>query len=238
MKQRIRLFAVLRERAGQEVLELDGLEDGLSVAGLKAHLALSHPELGDLAFVRGVVGTRYVQDDHLLVGGGELALLPPVSGGAGRGVPDYEKGVFEIAADPIDAGTLALRVGHESCGAVVNFTGVTRNRNRGEDVTQLDYEAFEAMSGPEMARIFERCLQTFGPSAHDGDAEFMLRMICVHRTGVVPVGEPSVVIAVASPHRDAAFHAARFLIDELKKSLPVWKKEHYAKGHHWIGDRS
>ena len=238
MKQRVRLFAVLRERAGQETLDLEDLAEGLDLAGLKASLASSHPGLGDLASVRGVVGTSYVEDDHILQDGSEVALLPPVSGGSGAPVPDYEKGVFEIAAQSIYSGALALRVGHESCGAVVNFTGVTRNRNRGEEVTQLDYEAFEEMAGPEMGRIFERCLAAFGPKAHDGDREFTLRMICVHRTGMVPVGEPSVVIAVASPHRDAAFDAARFLIDELKKSLPVWKKEHYTQGHHWIGDRS
>jgi len=236
MKQRIRLFAVLRERAGSELIELDDLDDGLDVAGLKRMLEAQHPELGSLDFVRGVVGTQYVDSEHILVDGGELALLPPVSGGSGN--ENFEAGVFEIAPDPIDAGALSLRVGHDSCGAVVTFCGVTRNRNRGEDVTQLDYEAFEAMAGPEMGRIFQRCLAEFGPAAHNGDAEYSLRMLCVHRTGVVPVGEPSVVIAVSSPHRNAAFDAARFLIDELKQSLPVWKKEHYQDGHHWIGDRS
>jgi molybdopterin synthase catalytic subunit len=115
---------------------------------------------------------------------------------------------------------------------------MTRDRNRGEDVAKLDYEAFEAMTGPEMGRIFARCRADFGPESQAGDTEYELRMLCVHRTGVVPVGQPSVVIAVASPHRDAAFLAARFLIDELKQSLPVWKKEHYSAGHHWIGDRS
>ena len=236
MKQRIRLFAVLRERAGCELIELGDLAEGTDVAGLKARLQADHPELGNLDFARGVVGTQYVDSDHVLVDGGEVALLPPVSGGSGK--LDWEAGVFEIAPDSIDAGQLAQRVGHDSCGAVVTFCGVTRNRNRGEDVTQLDYEAFEAMAGPEMDRIFQRCLAEFGPPANGGDPEFRLRMLCVHRTGIVPVGEPSVVIAVASPHRNAAFDAARFLIDELKLSLPVWKKEHYRDGHHWIGDRS
>ena len=89
------------------------------------------------------------------------------------------------------------------------------------------------MSGPEMARIFAECRQRFSD-----DGERALRMLCVHRSGVVEVGEPSVVIAVASPHREAAFEAARFLIDTLKERLPVWKKEVYTDGHEWIGDRS
>jgi len=86
------------------------------------------------------------------------------------------------------------------------------------------------MTSVEMARIFARCRD-----AVDADR---LRMLCIHRVGVVEVGQPSVVIAVASPHRAAAFAACRFLIDELKRTLPVWKKEVYASGHHWIGDRS
>ena len=90
------------------------------------------------------------------------------------------------------------------------------------------------MTGPEMARIFERCRSELAAD----DAARALRMLCQHRVGVVEVGEPSVVIAVASPHRDQAFRACRFLIDELKASLPVWKKEFYEGGAHWIGERS
>jgi molybdopterin synthase catalytic subunit len=117
---------------------------------------------------------------------------------------------------------------------VVVFTGSTRGRNRGRQVVRLEYEAFEAMAGPEMARIFGRCRREL--RADEG--ERALRMLCQHRTGVVGVGEPSVVIAVASPHRALAFEACRFLIDALKESLPVWKKEHYPDGEHWIGERS
>mgnify|MGYP001818436831 CR=1 FL=1 len=127
------------------------------------------------------------------------------------------------------------RVTHPSCGAIVLFTGVTRETNRGQDVVQLDYEAFAEMTGPEMSRIFEDCLAAHSTA---GDPARRLRMLAVHRIGVVGVGEPSVAIAVASPHRDAAFLAARFLIDTLKDRLPVWKKEVYGDGHHWIGDRS
>jgi molybdopterin synthase catalytic subunit len=120
---------------------------------------------------------------------------------------------------------------------VVLFCGNVRETNREQEVERIDYEAFERLAGPEMERIFTRCREQHGDV--DGSRpELALRMLCVHRVGAVAVGEPSVLIAVASPHRDAAFLASRFLIDELKQSLPVWKKEIYQDGHHWIGERS
>lgn len=247
MRLTVRLFAVLRERAGTDALVLEDLPDELDVGDLKREVSARHPELGDLSYVAGVVGTEYARDDRTLVEGDEVALLPPVSGGSGPSEdpeedpdedPDEDSGEdfderFEISAEPLDVGALQARVLHPGCGAVVLFTGTTRDTNRGQDVVRLDYEAFHAMAGPEMARIFAECRARFG----DG-GQRRLRMLCVHRTGTVEVGEPSVVIAVASPHRDAAFAAARFLIDTLKERLPVWKKEIYADGQHWIGDRS
>ena len=230
MELTVRLFAVLRERAGQEAVTLTDLPEDLTLGGLKCLVEAAHPELGDLSQVAGVVGTDYARDDRVIADGDEVSLLPPVSGGAG---PDYATGVFELSAEALDIASLQERVVAPHCGAVVTFTGVTRDRNRGQEVVQLDYEAFEAMAGPEMSRIFADCAARFGDLG-----ERRLRMLCAHRVGSVAVGEPSVVIAVASPHRDAAFEAARFLIDTLKERLPVWKKEIYGDGHHWIGDRS
>ena len=229
MRLTVQLFAVLRERAGAAELELEDLPEGVTVAQLKQELARLHPELGDLSSVAGVVGTEYVPDGRRLEPGDQVALLPPVSGG---GPDPLEEGLFELAEEPIDVSALQARVVHPACGAVVLFTGTTRDTNRGQSVVRLDYEAFTAMAGPEMARIFADCRERFAAEAG------LLRMLCVHRTGTVGVGEPSVVIAVSSPHRDAAFAAARFLIDTLKERLPVWKKEVYEDGHHWIGDRS
>jgi molybdopterin synthase catalytic subunit len=232
MRLVVRLFAVLRERAGRDVLELGDLPDGLDVGGLKRALEERHPELGSLAHVRGVVGTSYVSDAHALDEGADVSLLPPVSGGSGEsGEADLRAGVFELCASVLDVAATEARVAHPSCGAVCSFTGTTRDTNRGRDVVRLEYEAFEAMTGPEMARIFARCRAELGEPED-------LRMLCRHRVGAVAVGEPSVVIAVASAHRDLAFRACRFLIDELKETLPIWKKEHYAGGAHWIGDRS
>ena len=144
------------------------------------------------------------------------------------------RGVFELCAGPLSPAAAHARVADPGCGAIAAFTGTTRDRHRGRDVVRLDYEAFEAMTGPQMGRIFAACRDAVGA----GDGERRVRMLCQHRVGSVAVGEPSVVIAVASPHRDLAFAACRFLIDELKRTLPIWKKEVYADGEHWIGDRS
>ena len=164
MRLTLRLFAGLRERAGAEELRLEDLPESLDVAGLKRLLEQRHPELGSLDHVRGVVGTRYVPDATALADGDEVALLPPVSGGAPE---DLEQGVFELSGDPLDPAAIQGRVEHPSCGAVVCFTGLTRERNRGEDVVRLDYEAFAAMAGEEMGRIYDSCRERFGPRRTD-----------------------------------------------------------------------
>jgi len=144
------------------------------------------------------------------------------------------QGVFELQAEPLDVAAAQARVEHPSCGAVVLFTGNVRDRNSDNDVVRLDYEVFPAMAEAEMERVFSDCRQRLG-SDKPGHG---LRMLVQHRTGTVPVGSPAVVVAVASPHREAAFQAARLLIDELKARVPLWKKEVYADGHHWIGERA
>lgn len=241
MRLSIRLFAGLRERAGRERLELQDLPEELDVAGLKRVLAERYPDWGSLEQVRGVLEGTYVPDGTSLSTGQEVALLPPVSGGSPGVESDLERGVFELSAEPLEPAAVWERVAHSSCGAVCVFTGTTRERNRDQEVVRLDYEAYGSMARSEMGSIFGACLERFGPpSAEAGreGGELALRMLVQHRTGTVGVGEASVVVAVASPHRDAAFLAARFLIDELKARVPLWKKEIYADGHHWIGERS
>ena len=233
MKLTVRLFAHLRERAGQSEVVLEDLAENLDVAGLKREIERREPALGSLARVRGAVGTEYVPETRRLADGETVSLIPPVSGGSPGSPAALSRGVFELWEDPLDPAQAVARVRDPACGAVATFTGTTRAENRGERVVRLEYEAFAEMTGPEMSRIFDRCRETVVTSA-----ERELRMIVVHRVGVVLVGEPSVAIAVASPHRDAAFAACRFLIDELKRSLPIWKKEVYVDGEAWIGERS
>lgn len=235
----VRLYAGLAERAGRRELEIPDVVAGSTVLEAKAALLRLHPELGSLAHVRGVLGQRYVDDGEHIAAGDVLHLLPPVSGGAPE-EHDLERGRFRLQAGPLDPGLAWGEVAHPSCGAVVVFSGHTRDTNREGTVLRLDYEAFEAMAGPEMGRIFEETLARFGPAGPGPGAPEArrLRMLAVHRTGVVEVGEASVLVAVASPHRAAAFDACRHLIDTLKERLPVWKKEVYLGGSTWINDRS
>lgn len=232
MKVSVRLFAGLKDRAGRSEIEIADLEDGLDVAALKREIERMHPALGSLAAVRAAIGTEYVAESRKLADGETLALIPPVSGGSG-GMDDLERGVFELTPTALDPAACHERVRDAGCGAIATFTGTTRETSRGKRVLRLEYEAYEAMTGAEMARIFERCRAEVATSP-----ERSLRMLVWHRIGTVEIGEPSVVIAVASPHRDAAFAACRFLIDELKRSMPIWKKEVYADGEAWVGERS
>jgi len=234
VRLRVRLFAGLRERAGANELELE-LDAPADVAALKRALEQRHPALGSLAHVRVAVDRDYAAEDTLLSERAEIALIPPVSGGSGEDAL-LESGVFELALEAIDPAECQRRVEHRSCGGCVLFTGLAREQNRGLQVERLEYEAYAAMLAPEMTRIFARARERFGD--RDGSQpKLRLRMLVVHRSGVVAIGEPAVVVAVASPHRDAAFQACRFLIDELKATLPVWKRESYADGQSWIGDR-
>ncbi|MEZ6004543.1 MAG: molybdenum cofactor biosynthesis protein MoaE [Planctomycetota bacterium] len=222
----MQLFAVLRERVGQAELTLTDLPAGITMGELKTLVTERHPAIGSLASVTGVVGTEYVADDRVLVAGDTIALLPPVSGGA----PDYEQGVFRLHQGSIDTAGLEEPLVHGACGGLVTFRGLTRRSSRGrEDVQYLEYEVFEAMAGPEMARIFADCRAQFAEHARGP-----LRMLCVHSHGRVDVGGTSVLVSVATPHRDTAFAACRFLIDTLKERLPIWKKEVYADGAAWV----
>lgn len=224
-------YAALRERAGAARRSCVGLPEALTVAELKRELERRHPELGSLAHVRAVLGQAYVADSTPLQTGQEVHLLPPVSGGQAE-VAGADR--FLLSAEPLDPAAWLAGVAEPGLGGQCLFVGSVRDRNRGREVQRIDYEAFEAMAGPEMGRIFAECRQRFDP---EGRPERRLRLAVAHRIGPVLVGEPAVVVAAASPHRDSAFEACRFLIDTLKQRLPIWKHERYPDGSCWIGDR-
>ncbi|HUB76012.1 MAG TPA: molybdenum cofactor biosynthesis protein MoaE [Solirubrobacteraceae bacterium] len=199
MRLEIRLFAGLRERAGSASVELE-LDDGATVGDAIAALAT----LTGGAPVRMAVNRELAGERTPLAAGDELALIPPVSGGAATAAVHAR-----ISAEELDVEGLRRAVVREGAGAVVVFCGVTR------EVARLDYEAYVEMAQEQLARIAERAR-----------AEHGLEAIAIeHRVGAVALGEPSVVVAVAAAHRDAAFAGARAAIDAVKEQAAIWKRE-------------
>lgn len=207
MRISVRLFAGLRERAGVSRLELD---DVATVGDVWPRLQLGDEPRGLLY----AVNREYVERGRALQDGDEVALIPPVSGGA-----------YLISAAPLDVARVIREAEDVEAGAVASFVGTVRRSSRGRDVVYLDYEAFEEMAEPMLAGLGEELI-----ARHS-----LTRVAIHHRIGRVEVGEPSVVIAVSAPHRAAALEACREAIDTLKETIPLWKKEVYAGGEEWIG---
>jgi MoaE-MoaD fusion protein len=206
----IRLFAGLRERAGTGRRELEDVE---SVGDVWARLDLGDEPPGLLY----AVNREYADRDFELRDGDEVALIPPVSGGA-----------FRISPDPLDVSAAVAEVATDEAGGIATFVGTVRNSSRGRDVDYLEYEAFEEMAEPMLSRL-----------AADLEEKHGLCGVAIHhRVGRVEIGEASVVIAVSAPHRAAALDACREAIDTLKTTIPLWKKEVYAGGEEWIGQGS
>ena len=260
IRVRVRLFAIQRELAGAREIALE-LAPGATIEAAWAALVERHPVLASgRPAVRFARNGEYADPDTTLGNGDELAIIPPVSGGDEAGIepgggvtaPGAEPGadgpvgarrILELRADPFDS-TILTELGEalatDADGAVVGFIGRTREtpgtpapgqeaeaaRHAGRAVESLGYEAHEPMALAMLARIADEIAERFG----------VVRLAIVHRTGEVPLGEPSVAIVAVSPHRDSAFEAARYAIDETKARAPIWKAERFADGHVWVGE--
>jgi molybdopterin synthase catalytic subunit len=205
----VRLFAVLRERAGAGTLQLS-LDDGATVADAIAALRRGPLSgLPDEAPFVVAVGREYARREQRLRPGDELALVPPVSGGC-----DDRVRLAEVTGDPLDVDSVRRLVADPSTGAVVVFVGTTR------EVPSLEYEAYVDMAREQIRRLAAAAALEHGLAA----------VAVAHRTGTVPLGEPSVVVAVSSPHRSEAFAGARAVLDAVKAQAPIWKQEHPEDG--------
>jgi molybdopterin synthase catalytic subunit len=203
---RVRLFAGLREQAGWSERELELA----TVADVWPALDLGAEPDGLLY----AVNREYAERDHELHDGDEVAVIPPVSGGA-----------FSVREDPLSLDAVVAEVADERAGAVATFTGTVRRQSRGREVTRLEYEAYAEMAEDVMARL-----------AADLTDRYELCEIAIHhRVGALEIGEASVVIAVSAPHRQDALAACKDAIDRLKETVPLWKKEVYEGGEEWIG---
>lgn len=212
MKVRVVAFATASDILGREALEIT-LPDGGRVSDLRRQLAALHPSIEPIWERLAVaVDGELVREDRTLADGAEVALLPPVSGGSPR--------LASLVDGPIDPASVERSVADPACGAVLLFLGTVRDHHDGRSVARLDYSAYRPMAEEVLARIV-RELEAGGKR---------LRMAIVHRLGVVPVGEASVVIAAASPHRAEAYEASRLALERLKREVPIWKRESYADG--------
>jgi molybdopterin synthase catalytic subunit len=202
----VRLFAGLRERAGWSLREVDAS----TVADVWPALDLGDEPEGLLY----AVNKEYAPRDRALADGDEVALIPPVSGGA-----------FRLSDEPLSLERCVDEVRDEDAGAIATFTGTTRRTSRGRTVIQLEYEAYEGMAETTMEGIAQELRTRYN----------VTDVAIHHRIGRVGIGETSVVIAVSAPHRADALAACRDAIDALKERVPLWKKEVYEGGEEWIG---
>jgi len=202
MTVHVRLFAILRERVGCDSLEIE-LGEGATVADAIERLSANEP-LAEL-FARMplllAVNRTYAQPETVLRAGDELALVPPISGGAGPHA--------RVTEEPLSLAELTAVVADSAAGAIVCFQGVTR------EVERLDYEAYREMAEERIAAILAECITRHG----------LLAAAAEHRVGPVALGEPAVIVAVSAAHRDEAFAGAREAIDLIKAEAPIWKRE-------------
>jgi molybdopterin synthase catalytic subunit/molybdopterin converting factor small subunit len=205
----VRLFAGLRERAGFGEREVE-LEDGASAGDVWSRLDLGDEPAG-LVYA---VNRSYTERDEPLADGDEVALIPPVSGGALR-----------LTTDPLDLPAVIAEVESDEAGAIASFVGTVRARSRDRNVLYLEYEAYEGMAEQVMADLADTLKSKYA----------LCEVAIAHRIGRVEIGEVSVAIAISAPHRHDALAACKEAIDTLKETVPLWKKEVYEGGEEWIG---
>ena len=206
MTVHVRLFAGLRERAGWARREIEAR----TVADVWPALGLGDEPEGLLY----AVNREYAERDRELHDGDEVALIPPVSGGA-----------FRVTEEPLSLEAVVAEVADERAGGIATFTGTVRRQSRGRGVTHLEYEAYAEMAEDVMEKL----------AAELQERHELCAVAIHHRVGRLEIGEASVVIAVSAPHRQAALDACREAIDTLKETVPLWKKEVYEGGEEWIG---
>jgi molybdopterin synthase catalytic subunit/molybdopterin converting factor small subunit len=211
----VKLFGAVREAVGEKELSV-ALPVGARVWDLLALLARDHPiveRFGERLATS--VNLEVVPGETLLADGDEVALLPPVAGGAGR---------CWLSDRPLDSAAVSARVEGPGMGGIVVFVGAVRDRARGREIRHLEYEAYPGMAEREMERIADEAAGRWQGA----------RVAIAHRTGRLEIGDVAVVVAAAAPHRAEAFAACRYAIDTLKERVPIWKKEFATDGEYWV----
>ncbi|MGA2847641.1 MAG: molybdenum cofactor biosynthesis protein MoaE [Terracidiphilus sp.] len=228
MQVRVLPFGVLKDWLGSAEATVE-LPEGSTVAELLRHIRSNQSlQPGLWQGIAVSVNAEYATVTHVLRQGDEVGLLPPVSGGSGEADLSFISApgcvsAVSLSRQPIDSERLIATIKRGEDGAVVVFDGIVRDNSRGRKTLHLDYEAYEEMADSQMGKLAAEALQAFG----------IRQVVIVHRLGRLHIGETSVLIVVASAHRAAAFEACRWLIDTLKKTVPIWKKETFVDGAVW-----
>jgi len=224
---RVLFFGAARDAAGLAEVDFE-LRAPVDANAARAQLMQTYPQLERFGkSLLLAVNQEYAEAQHQIIEGDELAIFPPVSGGEVTQTSVCEPqsvDFFELTTDPIDVATVARRIVLPQCGATVTLDGYAREWTKGRRTLYLVYEAYAAMAISEMKRLGAQVHEQFD-IAHIG---------IVHRTGPLEIGETSVVISVGAPHRRAAFAACEWAIRELKRTVPIWKKEVFADGEVWV----
>jgi molybdopterin synthase catalytic subunit len=231
MRVQVIPFGVLKDWLGSSAATVE-LPDGASVAALLERLRTTLPASGAAEMLGSIavsVNAEYAHAAHILHEGDEVGLLPPVSGGTTRAAKPLDKsaGMENVAVsltrDRIDTEKIVAEAKSSEDGAVVVFDGIVRNHTRGRQTLHLEYEAYEEMAVRQMRELGLKARERFA----------IRHVTMVHRLSRLEIGESSVLIVVAAAHRSAAFEACRWLIDALKQTVPIWKKETFADGAVW-----
>jgi molybdopterin converting factor subunit 1 len=215
----VKLFAILKDRIGSDELKFSAAAG--TVSDLLELIAREYPALSDVLSPDRIVvsvNQEFVKQEARIQDGDEVALMPPFSGGSA--------GQVRIQREPfsVDQEVERLKQSSSSIGGIVTFLGTTRDLSRGKAVSRLEFEHYPGMAEKKLSEIRERAIRDYGA----------VDVMIIHRVGTLPVGENIVLIAVAAVHRDEAFRACRFCIDELKRVAPIWKKETTPDGEVWV----
>jgi molybdopterin synthase catalytic subunit len=222
MRVKVLLFGQLKDIVGRQEDSLD-LESGAQLSAVMAHYSSRYPQFQGLTHsIACSINQEYAQGSAVLKEGDEVGLLPPVSGGKAR-MEELRSEHCAIVREPINLQAIRKELEHPEDGSALLFDGVVRNNTRGRRTLYLDYEAYEAMALNEMEKLAQASLERFK----------VRNVRLVHRLGRLQIGDTSVLIGVASAHRVAAFEACRWLIDTLKRTVPIWKKEYFEDGAVW-----
>jgi molybdopterin synthase catalytic subunit len=220
VKIHIRYFASLREitERGEETLDIS---EGANVITVRRELTARYPDLEPIMQrCISAVNRHYVNAETMLQDGDELVFIPPMGGGE----EDSMEPLIQLTREPLNRAALVEAVSDPSVGGIVVFEGVVRNQARGKQVRYLEYDVYEEMAEQQIRTIIKDTQQRLGVE----------RVAVAHRFGRLEIGEASVIIVVAAPHRGEAFEACRYIIDTLKSTVPIWKKEVATDGEEWV----